>query len=268
MMLKPRIVLHSRLISPTVRVIGQRIRGQSWTPVPAPHVRFASLDSSHKGVVSTSYEAFYTMLVAAAIPKLPGRDAQGTERSAMLMPIITSCEDLTSLHKLISNHSQDFNHTHVCAAMEKVVEINVTSANQFPAALAQQLIEELSVLALACVHDMDAQALCSVLGALSKAGGTPNPSLVQKILQHTGAKLHSFDSSDSLQVLWAMAYLGVDSHSGLTHDLLSAGTREPADLLRLDSAAAHKHLLGSYLLSSLCVAAEIGIENEATQKSA
>eukprot|EP00798_Chlamydomonas_sp_ICE-L_P017584 gene17584-23911_t len=139
----------------------------------------------------------------------------GTERSAMLMPTNTAFQDMTSLIQLIFNRSQDFNHTHVCAAMQKAVEVIVTSTDPGLTTLAEQLVEELSVLALACVHDMDAPALCRVLGALSKAGGTPNPSLVHKILQHTEAKLHCFDSYDNLQILWAMAYLGVDSHSEL-----------------------------------------------------
>eukprot|EP00798_Chlamydomonas_sp_ICE-L_P017591 gene17591-23921_t len=122
--------------------------------------------------------------------------------------------------------------------MKKAVEAIATSTDPGLTTLAQQLMEELSVLALDCVNDMDAPALCSLLGALIEAGGTPNPSLVHKILQHTEAKLHSFDSYDNLQVLWAMAYLGVDRHSELMHELLSAGTSEPDDLLRLESDVA------------------------------
>eukprot|EP00798_Chlamydomonas_sp_ICE-L_P003320 gene3320-13350_t len=118
----------------------------------------------------------------------------------MLMPSITACQDLTSLHKLISKHSQDFNHAHVCAAMHKVVEASATTTNYEQTALAQQLVEELSVVALGCVHDMDAPALCSVLGAFSRAGGTPGSSLVQKVLHRTEAQLQSFDSSGSLQI--------------------------------------------------------------------
>eukprot|EP00798_Chlamydomonas_sp_ICE-L_P019438 gene19438-26096_t len=215
MVLKPRIMMHSRLVAPTVPVIGRRGSRQSWTPAPAPHVHFASL--GERAVEP----------IGAKLPRDGSEYESGPERSAMLMPTISACRDMTSLQEVISNRSQDFNHPHVCAAMEKVVETIAISTDSELTAQAQQLMRELSVLALDFVHDMDAPALGSVLGALSKAGGTPNPSLVHKILQHAEANLHSFDSYDNLQVLWAMAYLGVDSHSELMHDLLSAGTTGP-----------------------------------------
>eukprot|EP00798_Chlamydomonas_sp_ICE-L_P017586 gene17586-23913_t len=219
MMLRARPMLHSRLAAPTAPVVGRPSRLR-WTP--APPVHFASPDER---------------LARPAGAKDP-RDSSEFDAVPVGLEVIktiTACQDLTSLHKAIYNRSQDFNHTQVCAAMERMVEIlgkptHVKKLKLLEFYLAQQLMEELSEVALGCVHDMDAPALCIVLGALNRVGGTPNSPLVQTIVQHTAQNVHSFDSPNILQILWAMAALGVKNDGQIDY-IRSAGIRDlPPDL--------------------------------------
>eukprot|EP00798_Chlamydomonas_sp_ICE-L_P017588 gene17587-23916_t len=280
MLMRARPMLHSRLAAPTAPVVGRPSRLR-WTP--APPVHFASPDER---------------LPRPAGAKDP-RDSSEFDAELVrpeVMKTITACQDLTSLHKAISNRSQDFNHTHVCAAMERMVGILGTPTGLEKNTLAQQLMEELSEVAQGCVHDMDAPALCSVLGALNRVGGTQNSPLVQTIVQHTAQNVHSFDSPNILQILRAMAALGV-KNDGQIDGIMSAATRDlPPDLPPRTSeelaytlwAAAKLGVIpdNTFIVKSLCVVtpslrslsdralcdtlwavAELGIEDKAFKTS-
>eukprot|EP00798_Chlamydomonas_sp_ICE-L_P012806 gene12806-biopygen10708 len=148
------------------------------------------------------------------------RRAQAIDSPAELMESIKACTDLHGLDQVITDDGWRFDHAKVSAAMNRVVKLH--RRNQV--VMAQEMMQDLSALALREVNAMDPRSLSSLLWALGKVGGPVNPVLVQRILVRTKENSASFNAHDISNVLWAMAKLCVPP-SDLIHELMDAATR-------------------------------------------
>eukprot|EP00798_Chlamydomonas_sp_ICE-L_P016880 gene16880-23155_t len=221
MLLKARTMLHSRLAARTAPLTGRPSRLR-WTS--APPVHFGSLDEQRARPAGAKY------------PLDSSECDQEPDRQERLLVTITACRNLRSLQKFISQEDYDMNMRNTCTAMDKTAILMENSTDQLDFNLAQRLIKGLSADAFISTEDMDTSSLSSVLWALIKTDNTSATGLVEKILYRTEARLNSLDSYNSLKIMWAMAYLGVDDRPGLSSKLLSAGTKDPKDLLPLKYA--------------------------------
>eukprot|EP00798_Chlamydomonas_sp_ICE-L_P016882 gene16882-23157_t len=182
-------MLNARLATSTAPAMGRPTR-RSWTP--APPVHFAGLD-----------ERLARPAAGATYPRDNSEFDEVPERPKMLMLTIMACRNLASLHKVVSDRSQDFDHTHVSASVEKVFELSGTFTDS-ETDLPQQLMKELGEAAEGCLMNMSGTAVARVLWAFRKVGGTPNSSLVRDIVARTG---QTFRNGSSFDILRALAEL-------------------------------------------------------------
>eukprot|EP00798_Chlamydomonas_sp_ICE-L_P005018 gene5018-biopygen15322 len=171
---------------------------------------------------------------------------KATPRPAELMGRIMACTDLSSLDQAIKEHGQSFNDRHMSSAMSRVGKLY--RRNQV--AMAQQMMQDLSVFALRELNKMNAQSLSNVLVALSKVGGPVNPALVQGILSEAKLKLPDYIAQELSNSLWAAAKLGIKDRA------FTAAWLHEAKLKLPDFNAQE-------LSNSLWAAATLGIEDKA-----
>eukprot|EP00798_Chlamydomonas_sp_ICE-L_P004827 gene4827-biopygen15137 len=128
------------------------------------------------------------------------RDNKGSGSPVQLMGRIMACTDLNSSDQVVTADGQRFDYRLVSAAMTKVVKLHRWNQK----AMAQQMMQDLSVLALSELINMNARSLAGVLWALAKFGGPVNPALVQGIFVRTKEELELSNT------LWAAANLGIE----------------------------------------------------------
>eukprot|EP00798_Chlamydomonas_sp_ICE-L_P005022 gene5022-biopygen15328 len=171
---------------------------------------------------------------------------RATPRPAQLMGRIMACTDLSSLDQAITEHGRSFNDRHVSSAMSRVGKLY--RRNQV--AMAQQMMQDLSVFALRELTNMNARSLSNVLVALSKVGGLVNPAVVQGILTEAKLKLRDFNAQELSNSMWAAAKLGIEDKA------FNASWLREAKLKLPDFNA-------QGLSNSLWAAASLGIVDEA-----
>eukprot|EP00798_Chlamydomonas_sp_ICE-L_P011140 gene11140-biopygen12596 len=191
------------------------------------------------------------------------QDNKASGSSAQLMGRIMACTDLNSLDQVVNAEGQRFDYQKVSAAMTKVVKLHRRNQK----AMAQRMMQDLSVLALGELNNMNARTLVSVLWALAKFGGPVNPALVQGILVRTKEELASFNAQEISNVLWAMAKLCVPSND-LVHDIMDAAKRRLPDfnaqgLSNTEAKLKLPDFNAQNLSNTLWAAANLGIEDAA-----
>eukprot|EP00798_Chlamydomonas_sp_ICE-L_P003163 gene3163-biopygen20917 len=134
------------------------------------------------------------------------QDNKATLRPAERMGRIMASTDLSGLDQVIKKYGQRFDDKQVPAAMNRVGKLY--RRNQV--AMAQRMMQDLSVIALREVNSMNAQSITNVMWSLSKVGGTVNPALVQGIFRVAKLKMHDFNAQNLSNSLWAAAKLGIE----------------------------------------------------------
>eukprot|EP00798_Chlamydomonas_sp_ICE-L_P005019 gene5019-biopygen15323 len=176
-----------------------------------------------------------------------------TPRPAQLMGRIMACTDLSSLDQAIKEHGRSFNDRHMSTAMSRVGK----SLKRHQVAMAQQMMQDLSVFALHELKNMDAQSLSNVLVALSKCWslwavaklGIEDKAFNATWLRAAKLKLHDFNAQELSNSLWAAAILGIE-------DKAFTATWLRAAQLKLPDFNAQE------LSNSLWAAANLGIEDK------
>eukprot|EP00798_Chlamydomonas_sp_ICE-L_P015829 gene15829-21953_t len=149
----------------------------------------------------------------AANVRVVSKGAQQTFRTAMSPALkvairlnreIGACDNLTQLSQLVDKNRLLFNEVNVCTAMRLTATLSSSPRSEV---VGRELMEELSVLAIAFVDNLDPQGCSNTLLALAKLNVKPRNGLIARVTRAAGRKLRETTPQGLANTLHCLAKL-------------------------------------------------------------